>query len=463
MKAQVSWSMPRYVPADKGGDTVYINQIIPKKDALYIAFSPKREGSVLYYRHKDTSDEWLRAECYADHVEISELECDSEYEFYLKNGDEYSSLGYARTGDVFGTVVNYLHPEDNKYAFSGQYLCTPCLLVHPDGYLLASMDLYGKNTPQNLTLIFRSDDGGKSWYHICELFPCFWGKLFLHKGDVYMLSVSTEHGDLLIGRSTDGGASFGTPTVIARGSCRTDVAGWHKSAMPIVEHNGRLWTGIDYGAHKTGGYASALLSAPSDSDLMSADSWSITDPLKYDPTWTGAVCGDNRGFLEGNAVVSPDGRMLNFLRYSTDKGDPSYGLAAVLCADESRPEDSLTFDRFVSFPGNLSKFDILFDRSSGYYFSLVSRVYDASKVKARNLLSLAASRDLENWVALSDVIDGREYDWSYVGFQYVSFDFDGDDIIFLSRTAFNGAKSYHDNNYVTFHRIKNYRSLIDNK
>ncbi|MBR2465887.1 MAG: hypothetical protein IKB38_03020 [Clostridia bacterium] len=44
-----------------------------------------------------------------------------------------------------------------------------------------------------------------------------------------------------------------------------------------------------------------------------------------------------------------------------------------------------------------------------------------------------------------------------VGFQYVDFEFDGDDVIFLCRTAINGAASYHDSNCQTFHRIKDFR------
>ena len=78
----------------------------------------------------------------------------------------------------------------------------------------------------------------------------------------------------------------------------------------------------------------------------------------------------------------------------------------------------------------------------------------------RNLLSLAYSKDLETWHVLEDLIDGTDYDPKNVGFQYVSFCFDGDDIVYLSRTAFNGAQNYHDNNYVTFHRVKNFRVFL---
>ena len=138
-----------------------------------------------------------------------------------------SRIRLARCGESVGAAVNYLHPDDEAYAFSGRYLCSPSLVRHPDGYLLASMDLFAGNHPQNLTLIFRSDDDGKTWHYVSELMPCFWGKLFIHKGELYMLSCSTEYGDLLIGRSDDGGKTWGAPTTLLRGSCPCKEVGWY--------------------------------------------------------------------------------------------------------------------------------------------------------------------------------------------------------------------------------------------
>jgi hypothetical protein len=50
-----------------------------------------------------------------------------------------------------------------------------------------------------------------------------------------------------------------------------------------------------------------------------------------------------------------------------------------------------------------------------------------------------------------------------VGFQYVSFLIDGDDILYLCRTAINHAKNMHDSNYTTFHRIKQFRQHLQSK
>lgn len=51
----------------------------------------------------------------------------------------------------------------------------------------------------------------------------------------------------------------------------------------------------------------------------------------------------------------------------------------------------------------------------------------------------------------------------FYGFQYVDWQFDGKDIILASRTAFDdvsgGAHSFHDANFLTFHRIAGFRQF----
>jgi hypothetical protein len=49
------------------------------------------------------------------------------------------------------------------------------------------------------------------------------------------------------------------------------------------------------------------------------------------------------------------------------------------------------------------------------------------------------------------------------GFQYVDWQFDGDDVVAACRTAFDdgfgGARRAHDANFLTFHRVPNFRRL----
>lgn len=461
MKAVNQWSYERYRPAVHGNDSIYICRVVPDRYSVSLWWkNTPSKSCVAMLREKDSEAEWRTIDSIDGTAKFDGLDTDKDYEFYIKCGDAFSAVGYAHTGYAPGVVVNYLHPSDMKYSFSGQYLCTPSLLRHPDGYLLASMDLFGFNAPQNLTLIFRSDDNGESWYHLTELFPCFWGKLFMHRGDVYMLSTSTEYGDLLIGKSCDGGKTFCTPTVLFRGSSNNHWAGWHKSAMPVISHHGRLWSGVEYGAHSCGGHATCVISADENADLLDPTSWVASEPLVFDQSWEGAAQGDKRGFIEGSAVVLPDGEIGEVLRYLMDKGTPNHGYIPLLRGDIEHPEKAFVCERFVEFKGNNSKFDVLRDPQTGKYYTIFNRIFDPEQVHARTVLSLGVSDDLLSWTILADVLDASAEEPRAVGFQYVSFIFDGDDILFLCRTAINHARNFHDTNYSTFHRIPDFRSIL---
>ena len=119
----------------------------------------------------------------------------------------------------------------------------------------------------------------------------------------------------------------------------------------------------------------------------------------------------------------------------------------------------LEYSHAIKMPCNNSKFMIKFDPVSKKYYSIVTRIDCPERIYRRNLLSFMSSSDLENWDLVCDLIDGRAYDIEKTGFQYVDFEFEGDDIIFLCRTAWNNAANYHDSNYQTFHRIEKFREL----
>ena len=40
------------------------------------------------------------------------------------------------------------------------------------------------------------------------------------------------------------------------------------------------------------------------------------------------------------------------------------------------------------------------------------------------------------------------------GFQYVDWQFDGDDLIYVVRTAYRGARNFHDSNQIMFRRLQ---------
>ena len=78
----------------------------------------------------------------------------------------------------------------------------------------------------------------------------------------------------------------------------------------------------------------------------------------------------------------------------------------------------------------------------------------------RNVLTLVSSPDLEKWTLVRDILrDDSEQAPRSTGFQYVDWLFDGPDIALVSRTACNGAHSFHDANFLTFHRIKDFATI----
>ncbi|UVI28031.1 exo-alpha-sialidase [Paenibacillus spongiae] len=399
----------------------------------------------------------------------------------LKNGADYeltvtaviaatgepiaaSATRLFRAGPIPGTVINYIHPEDYAYGFSGRSPASPSIARLPDGRLVASHDIYWGEAGQNLSKVFSSDDNGESWWFIADLYPCFWGKLFVHREALYMLATSTEYGDLLIGRSDDGGETWSAPVRLIAGGSR-ETGGPHKSSMPVTVHNGRIWSAIDYGSWSIQGlHASGVISAPVDADLLDAASWTSTPFLPYDSNWTNAVKGGIRtNLLEGNVVVTPDGRLINLLRYECYGASQEYGKAIYLEIDPAVPDATPVFGKVIDFPNNNSKFSVYFDAPSGLYWSLVNRY--VAHVGQRNVLTLVCSKDTEQWQVVKDIIDyernGWVEDYKMVGFQYVDWIVTGEDLLFVSRTAINGAANYHNANYLTFHRIERFRFLAE--
>jgi hypothetical protein len=458
MKGYNLWSYAPYRPFLWEVGDVYICRVAPSKNGIHLEWLDAGcDDYEIFCRRRDTEEFTSQGKTTALEFDIVGLEENTDYVFYVKSGEKKSRIRLARCAETVGTVVNYLHPDDNCYSFSGRALCSPSLVRLPDGGLLASMDVFAGEHPQNLTLIFRSDDDGKTWHYVSELMPCFWGKLFVHKGELYMLAVSTEYGDLLIGKSTDGGKTFSAPVSLLRGANgKRGYAGVHKNPQNVVYFNGRLYNTLEWGSWLDKGYyhGAMVMSCDENADLLNPENWHFTPPVVHDLNWDGAAPDGKAGNIEGTLVIAPDGKLYNYMRYQTQLEKKI--LAFSIPDDADAP---IEYSHAVAFDGNLSKFMIKKDSVSGKYFSIISRRIDEPKT-ARNLLSLVASDDLKNWHLVCDLIDRRYDDPAMVGFQYIDFEIEGEDIIYLSRTAMNNAKNYHDANYSTFHRVENFRKLL---
>lgn len=455
-----TWSHRPYRPLLTEVGDIYICRLAPSTDAVCVEWLPietDTEYEVLCRRRGDDAFT-LCGKTRDTAFTIDRLQSNTDYELYVACGERKSRVRLARCGESIGTVVNYLHPEDKAYIFSGNYLCSPSLVRHPDGYLLASMDVFAANHPQNLTLIFRSDDDGQHWHYVSELTPCFWGKMFIHRGELYMLACSTEYGDLLIGKSSDGGKTFSAPVTLLRGSNgKAGQVGVHKNPQNVVHYGGRIWETLEWGAwaNRDYGHAAMVMSCDENADLLDPASWHFTPPSPFahfvDEL---ADLPLNTMTIEGTLVVDPDGKLLNVMRFG------KLNTALVYEVNGNDPDAPLTFSRLMPFSANYSKFMIKRDARTGDYYTIGTRVYDPAKTNARDLLSLMRSHDLKTFEVVTDLYDFRACeDTTHIGLQYVDFEIEGDDIIYLCRTALNGAANFHDTNYSTFHRIKQFRTL----
>ncbi len=433
MRGYANWNYDPYLPYDREFSGIYIVRISPNKEVIEFEWYSKLEELAYYCVYRERNGEDIRIRVTDNVVILRGLKDKAEYEFCIESESGVrSQVRLAKTGYVPGKVVNYIHPEDKAYDFSGYFPASPSLVRLKSGALLASHDVFGHGTPQNLSMIFRSDDDGETWRYVTQLFPCFWGKLFTYKDKLYMLGVSREYGDLLIGCSEDEGKTWSLPTVILRGSAENFEGGVHKASGVITEAYGRLWTAIEYGTWKKH-FSAIMLSIDVNDDLMAGGNWALTEPLMYDDSWENAW--KFAGAIEGNAVVGPDGEIYNCMRAEER--------LLILKADKNIPEKKLEFVEIVGFPPGKSKFEI--HRYNGKYISV------GNVAPHRNRLTVMESENLRSWKVYMDIFNyGEDYS---VAFQYPSCLCENDRLTVLSRTAFNDANTFHDNNYITIHKI----------
>ncbi|MBI2924732.1 MAG: exo-alpha-sialidase [Verrucomicrobia bacterium] len=347
-------------------------------------------------------------------------------------------------------------------ASSGIYLGSPSIALLPDGSLVASHDLFGPSTTHDRTRVFASKDRGATWQRLTEIEGQFWSSLFAHRGALYLMGTSRQDGHAIIRRSTDSGRSWTTPKDHDTGLLLADGQ-YHCAPVPVVVHNGRLWRAME-DAMGPGGWGNRfnafMMSAPADADLLKAANWTVSNRLGRDAAWLDGKFG---GWLEGNAVVTPDGRIVNILRVDFRAGSEKAAMIDI-SADGTRA----TFDPqrgFIDFPGGCKKFTIRRDLREGGYWSLSNFVPEsqrgANPERTRNTLALVHSSDLRRWEVRCLLL--HHPDRERHGFQYVDWQFDGDDLIAAVRTAFDdeegGAHNQHDANFITFHRVQSFRRL----
>ena len=462
MQGKIRWDERPHLYPFEDPNAVSICRLAPGETSLDLEWLDARKEGVylLEWRPMFTNDPWQTREVRGYEAHIDGLTPWREYEVRVRRTDGGDAPSrYFRAAPVQGTVINYLHPHDDRYMFSGHALCSPSLVKLPSGRLLASMDVYEGRGPQNLSLLFRSDDRGATWHYVCDLYPLFWGNLFVHRGRLYMMGCSTEFGDVVIGASDDEGETWTAPSHLFAGNC-TIGDGWEQSPMPIVTYNGRLWAAMEY-AGRNVGRMPTFLSAPEDADLLDPASWRAACPMRLPKEVEGVPGSRMDCIIEGNLYVTPEGDLRCMLRVDADEADVFDPKAAVLKVPVEDPDAAPELLGYIPMPaGYNSKFMLRYDAVSGYYFAVGNLPNSRKQPQHRNILALFASPDAVHWETLCRLIDGEREQLFEVGYQYPSFLFDGDDILLQVRTATNGSHNFHDGNYSVFHIIPNFRGLL---
>ncbi len=332
------------------------------------------------------------------------------------------------------------------------YTTSPSIAVLPNGDYLITDNIFGAESgadESGTTRVYRSSDQGLTWEHLTTLSEMKRGSLFVRGDAVYLYGYPADPGSITMRRSTDNGATWTTATDGSDGIIRSGNQGG--TPQNLVVHDGRIWAaqGVRF------------MSAPVDADLLLSSSWTLSLPADtgqgpFAPTTFGA---------EPQVVASPHTGVVGMPLVTLSR---NYG---VLVQSAGPPREVIDpgEDEWVSIPGAEKKFGAAYDPVSGRFWLLSNPVLAAhfgetTNRLARNTAALISSVDLRHW----DVEQIFLYspNLAYEAFQYLNFDFDGDDMVIASRTAFdvggNRPPRGHDSNLITFHRITDFRAARPN-
>lgn len=406
---------------------------------------------------------------------------------------------------------------------SGVYLGSPSIVRSPRSRLLiASHDFFGSRvTPalRNTARVFVSSDEGSSWAAAGACASMYWATLFTRPGDaaVYLLGTSDDGNagaptGVVLSQSLDDGATWSPVTVLFR-----DSSSFSTGPTPVLLWAGRLWRAFEHNRGAWGsGYAALVVSAPADApNLLDAAAWTRSGELLFSAvaglvpsSWNAHTAFPVRpgyGWLEGNAVQPVDAAVGGVHILLRVNSLPSANKAALLLV--ANASAAPTFVEWVDFPGGMSKFTVRYDARSKLYVTLANEVANANVSlpptcgpvtlpangaplpccgfleacesapnsvascvwchgNSRNTLALAvAPAPGGPWRSVSTLLWDDTGVPAFIselgtGFQYVDFQFDGDDILALVRAGYRGSNNYHNSNRILLKSVVGWRNLL---
>ncbi|MBM4093146.1 MAG: exo-alpha-sialidase [Planctomycetes bacterium] len=294
----------------------------------------------------------------------------------------------------------------------------------------------------------RSDDQGRTWKKLSQELEFQCGRLIQQGKTLYFLGVGRyRNGGIQISRSNDGGVSWAAPTRLFEGA-------YYQASTGMVIRDGRLYwcfgAASEQGKFNSYGSRTVVVAADFNRDLTQRDAWRISKALTFP---SDALNGIRSGtspsadhWLEGN-VVESGGRLLVLWRSKIDDST-TLNLAAVCTLEDDGALLDYRFSRFYPVPGAHLHFHILRDDQTGIYWM-------TSQAGTRGRLALHCSHDALNWLHAAYLVVWPK---ATQASNYTGPFIDGQDLLFGARTAYQ-APNNHDNDLVTFHRVRNFRSL----
>ncbi|WP_345735499.1 sialidase family protein [Prosthecobacter algae] len=394
------------------------------------------------------------------------------------------------------------------------YGYTPGLCRLPSGRLVATHEVSSTGKPVgpeakplHEARILTSDDGGKTWTHRAN-FDMSFARPFVAGKSLYILGRRKKVGII---RSDDDGVTWSQRVFL------NDVGIWHQSACNVHFAKGNVYLVMEKHAPKrgiqswqVGDLAPVLMRAKADSDLTDPKNWTFASELVFEDIWdaeksnyfglpfhpvdrkkaTFLVPPKGRsiaplGWLETNVVQftdpdhiwhDPQGKTFHlWMRAHT--GLTNYAaIAQVKENDDGSMTTSLVKSPagqtmlYVPCPGGQMRFHILWDEKTKLYWMLGSQSTDSmvrpdrmsterwgTPDNERHRLVLHFSKNMVDWCFAGLVCAGATPKESR---HYASMCLDGEDLCILSRSGNEKARSAHNGNLITFHRVRKFRDLV---
>lgn len=372
--------------------------------------------------------------------------------------------------NVPGSVVYWRSSPSNRFFGSNRiYTTSPSIVVLSNGDYLISFNLFGGSLSPSAedsgtTLLFRSTDRGATWAELpsSPMMDMKRGSLFVQGDDVFIYGYRAAPGEVIIRRSSNGGETW-TPatqlTTNTRGGSPHNPVFW-------TDESGqeRLWAAIG-GSRLLSGRTTDLLNASNWSSEGSSGNRMDAEQPDFGTGVSIEVASEAQivGSPQTGVVVMPKVQMAG-----VSAPYFSYTLLYRRAPGSNREVQDAGFDEWVALPGADKKFAASYDPVSGRFYVLSNPVlpvdYEHNEPwnLIRNTAALISSEDLLHWDVEQIFLYSPNV--AYEAFQYLNFDIEGDDMLVVSRTAFDIGLTPrpprgHDSNLITFHRIENFREL----